>query len=291
MPPLDVPEIAKVNLWEPFSKVAPSNQAAHRINLTNLWDIPEGGQILELGCGQGDCTAVLAAVVGDSGHVTGVDPAPLDYGAPWTLGEAQAHLMQSNLGHRMTFVQAKPVEFLALPENHNKFDSAVLAHCIYYMASPTTLLNTFRALFNTPGIKRVCVAEYALSTSLPEAYPHVAAVLMQAAVEVHKDGEKSESNVRTVLGPEQITRLAKEAGWAVQKEGVICPDSGLEDGHWEVAQALSYTDDQLDSLVPSERERAMVGAMKGSVVRLVGTRGVKQVRTMDVWWAVLTKPE
>jgi len=35
---------------------------------------------MEIGCGQGDCTAVLATVVGETGHVTALDPAPPDYG-------------------------------------------------------------------------------------------------------------------------------------------------------------------------------------------------------------------
>lgn len=80
MLPLDVEDIAKLNLWEPYFKVVPVNQTVHRVRLVQAWDILEGSCVLELGCGQGDCTAVLAAAVGESGHVTGVDPAPLDYG-------------------------------------------------------------------------------------------------------------------------------------------------------------------------------------------------------------------
>lgn len=39
-----------------------------------------GTKVLELGCGQGDTTAVLAELVGDEGHVTAVDPGSPDYG-------------------------------------------------------------------------------------------------------------------------------------------------------------------------------------------------------------------
>jgi Methylase involved in ubiquinone/menaquinone biosynthesis len=46
----------------------------------NKWNIPFGSKILEIGCGQGDFTLVAAYMVGDQGHVTGIDPAPLDYG-------------------------------------------------------------------------------------------------------------------------------------------------------------------------------------------------------------------
>ncbi|CUA71879.1 hypothetical protein RSOLAG22IIIB_04825 [Rhizoctonia solani] len=292
MLPLDVVEIAQLNIWEPWFKTAPTNQTAHRVNLAQAWDIAQGSRLVELGCGQGDCTAVLASAVGDDGHVTGVDPAPLDYGAPATLGQAQSHLLKSKIGHRMSFVQANPIEFLSSPENQNTFDTAVLAHCIYYMSSPTTLLNTFRALFNAPSIHQVCIAEYALSSSHLDGYPHVLAVLAQAMIEVHKDAEKSESNVRTVLGPEGVIKLAKEAGWSVLREGLVSPEHGLEDGRWEVGALLSYTDEDLTSLITDDRERAAISAMRDSVSRSVDKLGgVKNVRTMDVWWAVLTRPQ
>ncbi|CAE6443159.1 unnamed protein product [Rhizoctonia solani] len=292
MLPLNVAEIAQLNLWEPWFKTAPKNQTAHRVDLVQTWDIPEGSRVLEIGCGQGDCTVVLASAVGDGGHVVGIDPAPLDYGAPATLGQAQSHLLRSKIGHRMAFVQANPIEFLSSPENRSVFDTAVLAHCVYYMSSPTTLLNTFRALFNAPTIKKVCIAEYALSSSHIDGYPHVLAVLAQAMIEVYKDAEKSESNVRTVLGPEGVSKLAGEAGWLVSKADVITPERGLEDGGWEVSALLAYTDKDLDGLIPNERERAAVNGMKDSVSRSVNKLGgVKNVRTMDVWWAVLTRPE
>ncbi|KAF8688385.1 Chromate, partial [Rhizoctonia solani] len=292
MLPLDVTEIAQLNIWEPWFKSAPMNQTVHRVNLAKAWNISQGSRILEIGCGQGDCTVVLASAVGDSGHVTGVDPAPLDYGAPATLGQAQSHLLKSKIGHRMSFVQADPIEFLKLGENHDTFDTAVLAHCIYYMSSPTVLLNTFRALFKVPSFKQVCVAEYALSASNIDGYPHVLAVLAQAMIEVHKDAEKSESNVRTVLGPEGISELGKEAGWLVSREGMIVPEKEQEDGRWEVGAVLEYTEVEIDRLILDERERALINGMKGSISRSVEELGgVKNVRTMDVWWTVLTRPE
>ncbi|CAE6372699.1 unnamed protein product [Rhizoctonia solani] len=292
MLPLDAVKIAQLNIWEPWFKSAPTNQTVHRVNLAQAWDIAEGSRVLELGCGQGDCTVVLASAVGDSGRVTGIDPAPLDYGAPATLGQAQSHLFKSKIGHRMSFVQSDSIKFLQSSENQNTFDTAVLAHCIYYMSSPSTLLDTFRALFDAPSIKKVCVAEYALSASDTDGYPHVLAVLAQAMIEVHKDAEKSESNVRTVLGPEGIAKLAKDAGWLVSREDVIIPEQGQEDGRWEVSALLAYTEEEIAGLITDERERAAINGIRGSVSRSVDKLGgVKNVRTMDVWWAVLTRPE
>ena len=56
------------------------SQMQHRIDLIEQWGIKSGEAILEIGCGQGDCTVALAAAVGGSGHVTAIDPGSLDYG-------------------------------------------------------------------------------------------------------------------------------------------------------------------------------------------------------------------
>lgn len=65
------------------SSHVPRSQLTHRINLVkNIWKIPSGSSVLEIGCGQGDCTLVLAAAVGQAGHVDAVDPCLLEYGKP-----------------------------------------------------------------------------------------------------------------------------------------------------------------------------------------------------------------
>lgn len=60
----------------------------HRINITKFWGITPGSRVLELGCGQGDCTTVLADAVGPDGHIDAVDPGAPDYGtytSPYTI--------------------------------------------------------------------------------------------------------------------------------------------------------------------------------------------------------------
>lgn len=56
-------------------------QMKERIQLVKRWGIRPGDHVLEIGCGQGDCTVVLAVAVGETGSVTAVDPADLSYGA------------------------------------------------------------------------------------------------------------------------------------------------------------------------------------------------------------------
>lgn len=73
-------DIAASCLYTPAHFQVQLEQTKHRLDLLSKWPIKSGDRVLELGCGQGDCTAVLAELVGDAGQVTAVDPAPLDYG-------------------------------------------------------------------------------------------------------------------------------------------------------------------------------------------------------------------
>ncbi|KAH9941041.1 hypothetical protein B0H21DRAFT_559870 [Amylocystis lapponica] len=56
------------------------SQIQERVHLVKAWDIKAGERVLEIGCGQGECTATLAAAVGAQGLVTALDSASLDYG-------------------------------------------------------------------------------------------------------------------------------------------------------------------------------------------------------------------
>lgn len=77
---LDAEAIARLSLHDPKHFKIQHAQTFHRVALLQEWLIPAGSNVLELGCGQGDCTTVLATAVGDQGSVTAVDPADLDYG-------------------------------------------------------------------------------------------------------------------------------------------------------------------------------------------------------------------
>lgn len=55
-------ELAKYHLQDPKSMnmVHSIASMAHRQRLVKLWSIPRGASVLEIGCGQGDFTIVLA---------------------------------------------------------------------------------------------------------------------------------------------------------------------------------------------------------------------------------------
>jgi len=270
-----------------FGLTIQESQTQHRLDLISKWPFGAGSKILELGCGQGDCTAALAEMVGETGHVDAVDPAPLDYGSPFTLGQAHDHLSAGRLGNRITWIQAKPIDFLQSQSEKNapKYDVAVLAHCIWYFSSPEIILETLRAL--STRARHICIAEWSLSSSVASrGSAHVLAVLAEAMLESHKP--ESSSNVRTVSSPVRIKALAEKAGLSLQSESVWSPTEGMHDGRWEVEAVLNPSFlTEVDTFVDNEREKAAILATYDAVktaTEEVG--GVKAVQAMDVWCAV-----
>jgi SAM-dependent methyltransferase len=286
---LDADSIARLSLHDPKHFDVQHSQTVHRLVLLEHWNIQNGSKVLELGCGQGDCTTVLASVVGNQGEVVAVDPADLDYGAPFTLGQAQKHISQGPLGDRINWVQQLPLDFLSsLTSSSNSdsktFDATVLAHCLWYFPSNQLILETFRAL--RQHSKRLLLAEWSLVATHPSAQPHVLAALAQAALECRKP--TSSSNVRTVLGPKRLTELALAAGWNLESETRVQPAEGLLDGLWEVSACLSPSfEKQINEYVDDGRDRDVVFAMRdaceASLQAVQGGR--KGVKSMDVWVA------
>ncbi|PSN60137.1 SAM-dependent methyltransferase [Corynespora cassiicola Philippines] len=290
---LDAKSIARMSLHDPSHFGIQHSQTRHRLALVQHWKIPSGSEVLEIGCGQGDCTTVLAHAVGEQGSVVAVDPAGPNYGSPYTLGQAQDHISQGPMGNRITWVRQSPLDYLsslpspssASPQHvggSKAFDIAVLVHSLWYFSTPSLILSTFRVL--KQHSKRLLLAEWSLVTTHPSAQPHVLAALTQAALECRKPS--SVSNVRTVVGPERITELALAAGWQLESETRIQSEEDLLDGKWEVSACLSSGfKREVDEQVHDERERevilALQNACKASLECIHG--GGDGVRAMDVW--------
>jgi SAM-dependent methyltransferase len=269
-----------------------NTQAEHRINILDAWHgvLKPGSRVLEIGCGQGTCTEVLAEAVGESGHIDAVDPGSPDYGSPWTLAEAQAHLSAGPLGPRITWLRADPVGLLSRTATTGQtWDVAVLAHCIWYFKSFTALARILAALRGRVG--RVCIAEYALHATHPAAVPHVLAALARGTLEAHRDRERSDENIQTPLSPAAVREIAGAAGWAVESQGTVVPEHGLDDGRWETGTVIG-----MGYLADAHREvgndvvLALLKSAQDAVVAAVeGIGGIKAVRTMDVWVATLVE--
>jgi hypothetical protein len=169
-----------------------------------------------------------------------------------------------------------------------KFDVAILSQCSWYFSSPTSLAETLEILGRVA--KRVCISEWALSATAPTGHLHVLAALAQAALECRKPTSKS--NIRTVVAPAALVKLAQTAGLRLMREDTIVPPDDMYDGRWEVGAVRSdrFTQ-ELEQYVADEREKAVVVAMRDAVLK--GREAVlarkEHISSMDVWIGVFER--
>ncbi|KPM39572.1 hypothetical protein AK830_g7012 [Neonectria ditissima] len=276
--------IATYSLLTPGGLAVETGQAAHRVRLANFWRITPGSRVLEIGCGQGNCTAVLAEAVGLTGHVDAVDPGSPDYGAPFTLREAQAHISESAVGSRVAWYNAEPLEFLKEHEDM-MWEYVVFAHCIWYFASPDLLGAMLKSLKRR--VKQVLVAEYALTATEKDAQAHVLAARARSTLEAHN--KTSEANIRSMPSPSEIKVIAESAGWNLDAEDIVVPMEDLLDGHWEVGSVKSQVFlSEINTHVRNEEVKAALHSAREEVIRAVEAQEGRRTRTMDVWAARFT---
>lgn len=204
-------------------------QLKHRQSLVNAFGLKEGMSILEIGCGQGDTTVVLADAVGGKGRVLAVDIADPGYGAPVTLGEATSEIAASALGSRIDF--KLQTDFLDLPEE--SFDVVILSHSSWYFRNPEQLLAYFKKMRRMA--KRICIAEWDVNFTRMSQRPHFAAAAILA---LYSEFIDNEGNIQHVFNSLQLQEMLDAAGWTVRHTAVI--DAGyLQDGKWEADYAKS----------------------------------------------------
>lgn len=249
--------------------------------------------------------------MGIHGHVTGVDPARPDYGAPITLGNSQAHILSSALGPRITFHTADPLEFLS--QSSTIFDAVVFAHSLWYFSDNASISAVLAAVAHIT--KTLHIAEYSFLHSLSDQTPHVLAVKTQARffqLQTLDQRQISEANIRTALSPTQLHAEIEPLGFNVisaADEGLITPHMDLADGRWEVRWVLFFsrfveqieqflgkeslesreimslreqTRKALDELSPGASEAGALGLKESG-------SAVTECRTMDIWWANFRK--
>lgn len=208
-------------------------------------------------------------------------------GSPFTLAQAQGKLLASPLfQHRVSFMQGNTVELL--PNfNPGFFQTAIFSHCLWYFPSEKDVKASLAAL-KKAKVRNLAIAEWSLQVSRMEAIPHLLAAM------THSLNNDKVANIRCMLSPIAIKRLALEAGWKLSYEQLL-PSPKLKDGQWEVEGALAMMETKKkkkkewmtdEEEIKSENDIAIIRhlqALESSVATLDST---KDVQTMDVWVAV-----
>lgn len=212
------------------------SQSMHRYKLIDFWGIRKGSRVLEIGCGQGYATKVLADTVGPNGFVHAIDNAPPEYGAPLTIDEAREGLLISSLGNRIQMdfkvdILNGDIEFA-----ENEFDYIVMSHNSWYFATIDEFSQILKKI--KPWGKKLCFAEWDITPIISEQVPHYMAVTIQAHCECYKTPGTSDNNIRTLMSPIDIKRIITESGWKIDDETTIY-SSDLKDGCWEIINTIS----------------------------------------------------
>ncbi|MER7705930.1 class I SAM-dependent methyltransferase [Kitasatospora sp. NPDC097605] len=248
--------------------VSPGTQPAqtrYRSALVSGWDIPAGASVLEVGCGQGDTTAVLAEAVGPRGRVVAVDIADPSYGAPVTLGQSAEHLKATPLGSRIDFRFGLDVLDEAVTFPDGGFDHVVLAHCSWYFGSLDQLAATLVRVRR--WARNLCFAEWDIEPRSAGQLPHLLAVLVQGQIEA--GGSRGEDNVRTPFSRESLLRTLAATGWNPAPARAV-DTTALQDGDWEVDACTTLLDDahRMTQLPQAVRELVL---SQGDVLRSLAT--------------------
>lgn len=270
-----------VQLEEAFRALNPgredvAHQFRHRLDLARFWSVKDGDCILEIGCGQGETTVILAALVGESGRIVAVDKSPESYGIP-TLGESHAFVKSLSLGARIDFLTS--TNLLApqfdFPRDH--FSLVVFPHSPWYMDSEEELRRLFT---RTRGwAKRLGYAEWDLRPQDVKQTAHLIAVLLQAhiqAIHLEQTGQHDQrGNIRTLILPGVARRLAEEAGWNIVEEMVRPTSTALRAGKTsEIAKAITMANEIDRALDNSRPTQALMRSMSELLKNVSSSRNI-----------------
>lgn len=280
-------------------------QTTHRLRIIEEWLKDEesskekhlklslfDGNILDVGCGQGDQTGAIGAFLAKycpSSRVYGLDPGPADYGSPYTLSQAQKYICDSELGKFIGFEKLGKTNKGLSRYPQGYFTTLTFSHCLRYFEDERSIIDSFNSAFQK-GVKNILIAEWCLSSSALNktegfqaasfALPHILAALLQA------HSPLSNINIKILLNPNQILQIAKKSGWKILRQSTFSPHAKLQDGRWEVEMAINAAEKWLDSkkdIQDIDAKEIISIQSHLHALRQSLPLDTSQIRSMDVW--------
>jgi SAM-dependent methyltransferase len=229
-----VDELAREMLLYRNYPVIQRAQTAIRVQLVQFWGIPPGAKVLEIGCGQGDLTVVLADAVGANGMVTALDPGNPDYGAPVSIGESTTHIAAGKYGAIVDFQLGQDPLNAGDELQKAKFDFVVFGHCSWYFDRNSILKEMLASAQQWAPV--LCLSDWDLCPGNSHQFAHSLSVLLHGLVESYRC--KSLENVRSPYAVVELLELLHDIGWICEAQTRIpCPE--LMDGSWEIESCVN----------------------------------------------------
>lgn len=246
----------------------PQAQVAHtrfRRVLVDEWGIPAGARVLEIGCGRGDTTAVLADAVGPGGRVVAVDIAHAHYGDTFLIGQSAERLKASPLGERIEFRFGWTPDSLHTPEylrgDGEEFDYVVVAHASWSFHSLDALSSVLIGATNCAPV--LCFSEWDLRPHTLAQAMHYMAVVAQGMYEPER-AKRVDGNIRTPLSRQRTLHAIARCGWNVRTETTL-DSTGLDTGLQEVNMCrMSLVMPDLTSMLAAQFDvlETMIGTVR-----------------------------
>jgi ubiquinone/menaquinone biosynthesis C-methylase UbiE len=174
--------------------------------------IGAGMHVLDIGCGAGDVSFLVSALVGAEGSVTGVD---LDGDAIAVAGQRRAAQGITNISFRQADARSL--------DSGRLFDAAVGRFVLMFMPDPTEALRVFAERVRPGGMLAFC-EQVASVTAAPAGQQPVLAALLALFTSVFE-----RSGARPDIGAELHARM-RDAGLQPDPrplaEFVLCPAHG-----------------------------------------------------------------
>jgi hypothetical protein len=213
-----------------------------------------------------------------NGHVTAVDRAAPEYGAPTSLGQATEHLKATPLGQRIDFHFHYDVLDLSHEFAPDAFDYVVLAHCSWYFDSLDQLRRTLRRVH--PWAPVMCYSEWDMKPRTLDQVAHLLAVLIQG--QIGSFNIASTRNVRTPFSRATLERLLPETGWIASSEAAI-DTYLLKDADWEIEDCLRSCASEAEALNLPLKQQEFLGSQL-DILRSMASKSGN--RPLPSYWIV-----